>query len=119
MKKIKIYQYDNCTTCRNALKFLDKNGVSYEKISITESPPSAAELKKMLAFMDGDIRKIFNTSGLVYREMGLSEKLKTMSEDQAIALLAKHGKLIKRPFLLSSSIGTVGFKEAEWKKIFS
>jgi arsenate reductase len=70
----------------------------------------------MLGFV-GDIRKLFNTSGLVYRELKLGEKLPAMTEAQALKLLASNGKLIKRPFALSSDQGMVGFKEAEWKKL--
>jgi arsenate reductase len=116
--KLKIYEYANCSTCKKALKFLDAKKVSYEKIAIVEQPPTVAELKTMLQHVDGDIRRLFNTSGLVYREMGLSEKLKTLSETQALKLLAANGKLIKRPFALGSSDGAVGFQEAEWKKKF-
>lgn len=82
-----------------------------------DTPPSVAELKKMLGFLKGDFKKLFNTSGLQYRELGMSEKMKTLSAEQAIALLSKNGKLIKRPFFLTESHGAVGFKEDEWKKI--
>lgn len=123
---LKVYEYDKCSTCKKALKFLDAlnsdrndaRKVSYERIAIVEHPPTVTELKKMLGFV-GDIRKLFNTSGLVYRELKLGEKLPGMSEAQALKLLASNGKLIKRPFALASdhSRGLVGFKEAEWKKL--
>jgi arsenate reductase len=124
--KIKVYEYSNCSTCKKALKFLDSKKVAYEKIAIVEKPPSVAELKTMLAHLNGELRKLFNTSGQVYREMGLGEKLKDMSEAEALKLLAANGKLIKRPFVLKSgavsgalkSDGAVGFQEAEWKKKF-
>lgn len=115
---MRVYQYENCSTCKNALKFLDQKKVRYEKIAIVESPPSEAELKKMLEHVGGDLKRLFNTSGQVYREMGLGEKLGAMTTDQAIKLLAKNGKLVKRPFVLSAKFGLVGFKEAEWKKLF-
>jgi arsenate reductase len=111
---MKIFEYDKCSTCKKALKFLDQNRVSYRKIPIVETPPTEAELKKMLKFLKGDIKKLFNTSGILYREMGMSAKLKTLSEEEAIHLLAQHGKLIKRPFLLTAQAGLVGFNEAEW-----
>jgi arsenate reductase len=114
MKKLKIYEYAGCSTCKKALKFLDARGVAYEKVDITTQPPSSSELKAMLVWK-GDVRKLFNTSGLVYKEMRLSEKLPDMSEKEALALLAKNGRLVKRPFVLGAGWGTVGFKEDEWK----
>jgi arsenate reductase (glutaredoxin) len=115
--KLKIYEYSNCGTCKQALKFLDAKKASYEKIAIVETPPSIAELKSMLGHLGGELKKLFNTSGQVYREMKLGEKLPEMSEAQALKLLAANGKLIKRPFLLAPKGGAVGFKEAEWKKL--
>jgi arsenate reductase len=115
--KIKVYEYEGCSTCRKALKFLDARGVAYEKAPIVRSPPSTAELKRMLA-RAGDLKRLFNTSGVLYREMKLGDKLKTLTEDQALALLAKHGKLVKRPFVLLEDRGLLGFKEAEWSAAF-
>lgn len=113
---LKVYEYDKCSTCKKALKFLDGRKVAYERIPIVDRPPTMTELKKMLSFV-GDIRKLFNTSGLVYRELKLGEKLPSMSEAEALKLLAANGKLIKRPFALKADQGVVGFKEAEWKKL--
>lgn len=113
---MKVYEYSKCSTCRKALQFLDKKKVSYKKIDITEEPPSKAELKKMLGII-GDIKKLFNTSGLVYKEMNLSKKLPGMSEDECLTLLASNGRLIKRPFVLEGSKGVVGFDEAKWKDL--
>ena len=81
--KLTVYEYAKCSTCRKALQFLDKHGVAYEKKPIVETPPSRAELVKMLEAV-GDLRKLFNTSGELYREMKLSEKLKTMTISQAL-----------------------------------
>ncbi|MFI5361446.1 MAG: arsenate reductase family protein [Elusimicrobiota bacterium] len=114
---IKVYEYAGCSTCRKALKFLDARKISYEAVPIVEAPPSKAELKTMLRFA-GDLRRLFNTSGVLYREMGVGEKLKTMSEDDALALLSKHGKLVKRPFVLLKDRGLLGFKEDEWNAAF-
>lgn len=113
---LKIYEYANCSTCKKALKFLDARKIKYEKIAITETPPSLLELKKMLAYLKGDIRKLFNTSGLAYREMKLGEKLPSMSEADALKLLAANGKLIKRPFVLTANQGLVGFKQEKWEE---
>lgn len=113
----RIYQYEKCSTCRQALKFLDARKISYQAVPIVDQPPSLAELKEMLAKV-GDIKRLFNTSGVVYREMGLGEKLKTMSEGEALALLSKNGKLVKRPFVLLKNLGLLGFKIDEWKAAF-
>lgn len=121
MSDVKVYEYAACSTCKKALKFLESRGVSYERVPIVERPPSMAELRKMLACLvkrGGSIRGLLNTSGQVYREMKLSEKLPGMSEDQILELLAKNGKLVKRPFVMSGDIGLVGFKEEEWKRAF-
>lgn len=117
MKKLKVYEYGGCSTCKKALKFLDSRKVPYEKIDITSQAPSPAELKTMLGHVE-ELRKLFNTSGLVYKEMKLSEKLPEMSEKDALALLAGNGRLVKRPFVLGDGWGTVGFKEEEWKGRF-
>lgn len=117
MKKLKVYAYSGCSTCKNALKYLEKKKVPFEEIPIVNQPPTLAELKKMLGYYEGNLGKLFNTSGQVYREMKLGDKLKTMSESEALALLSKHGKLVKRPFVLGEKTGVVGFKEIEWKKI--
>jgi arsenate reductase len=116
--KIKVYEYERCSTCRKALKFLDARKVAYEKVPIVERPPDAAELSAMLRRLGGDIRKLFNTSGRLYREFGLSEKLKAMTAEKAIKLLSRHGKLVKRPFVLAGARGLVGFKEDEWRRVF-
>lgn len=115
-RMLKVYEYAGCSTCKNALKFLDARKVAYERIPIVEKPPTVAELKRMLAHV-GELKKLFNTSGQVYREMKLGEKLPSLSEAEALKLLAANGKLIKRPFALSATQGLVGFKEAEWKKL--
>lgn len=118
---MKVYEYSNCSTCKQALKFLDSKGVKYEKIAIVEQPPTKDELKRMLEILKADggsLKNLFNTSGVQYREQGIAEKLKNgMTETQAIDLLSKNGKLIKRPFLLGGGKGTVGFKADVWSKL--
>jgi len=113
---MKFYQYKKCSTCVKAKKFLEANEVEFKEIDITSKPPMKKELKQMLAFYDGNIRKLFNTSGMIYRELSLKDKLPTMSEKEAIDLLSSNGKLVKRPFLLGDNFGQVGFKEDEWKE---
>jgi arsenate reductase len=119
---VKIFEYSGCSTCKRALKFLDNKKVKYTKIPIVEQPPKISELKEMLKHLKKKglgIKNLFNTSGQVYREMNMSEKLKeNPSEDELLSLLSKNGKLVKRPFVLTGSDGVVGFKEDEWKKIF-
>ena len=113
-----VYQYPKCSTCRKALKWLDAAGLDYDAPDITQTPPSRAELQRMLAHYDGDLRRLFNTSGQVYRELGIKDRIQEMSNDEALDLLAGNGKLIKRPFVLTSAAGRVGFKEAEWQASF-
>lgn len=113
---MKLYQYPNCSTCRKAVKFLREKGIEFESIDITKQPPSPSELTAMLNSYGGELRKLFNTSGLQYRELNMKEKLPSMDTQEAIELLAHNGKLIKRPFLLNKSDeGKVGFKEVEWE----
>jgi arsenate reductase (glutaredoxin) len=112
---LKVYEYAKCDTCRKALKFLDSRGAAYDKTDIILQAPTKAELKAMLGYV-GDVRKLFNTSGVVYKEMKLSEKVPSMKEAEAIDLLASNGRLVKRPFVLGDGFGFVGFKEDEWKK---
>jgi arsenate reductase len=116
---LKVYEYSGCSTCKKALKFLAEHEVSFETIPIVEQPPTKGELKTMLGFLKeqgGGLKNLFNTSGLLYKEMKISEKFPKMSEDEALALLAKHGKLIKRPFLLGKNFGLVGFKQDQWEE---
>jgi arsenate reductase len=119
MPLLKIYEYAGCSTCKKALKFLDTHKIKYEAIPIVERPPTKVELKAMLSFVKaegGDLKKLFNTSGVLYREMKISEKFSRMSETEALDLLAKNGKLIKRPFVVGEDFGLLGFKEDQWKK---
>ncbi|UYL10245.1 arsenate reductase family protein [Bdellovibrio sp. SKB1291214] len=118
---LKVYEYAKCSTCVKALKFLDAKKVPYQKLPIVDKAPSQAELKKMLSALKergGSIRNLFNTSGVMYKEMKLSEKLPSITETEAIKLLSENGKLVKRPFVLSDDVALVGFKEDEWKKEF-
>lgn len=118
---LKIYEYAKCSTCVKALKFLDSKNVKYQKLPIVDKAPSQKELKEMLAALKekgGSIKNLFNTSGVLYREMEISKKLPSMTEAEAIKLLSEHGKLVKRPFVIGDDHYLVGFKEDEWKKEF-
>lgn len=111
-----VYAYQNCSTCRNALKWLEARGVAHQVKAIRETPPGPAELKAALADLGGDLRKLFNTSGMDYRALGLKERLPLMSDDEALALLARNGNLVKRPFVVGKGRTLVGFKPEEWEK---
>lgn len=113
--KLKVYQYKKCSTCQKALKFLSEKGVEFDSIPIEQKPPSLEELKLMLQCYDGNIRKLFNTSGKLYREMNIKDKLGQISEEEALKILSNEGMIVKRPFLISGQSGLVGFKESDWE----
>ena len=111
-----IYVYGKCSTCKAALLFLKESGIAFNEKEISKEPPSIAELQQMLGYQNGNLKKLFNTSGLLYKEIQLKEKLQDLSVDEAFALLNQHGMLVKRPFLLGDGFGLIGFKETEWSK---
>ena len=111
-----VYGYQKCSSCRDALKWLDARGLAYQVKPIRETPPNATELATALKAMGGDLRKLFNTSGVDYRALGLKDQLPAMSEAAAFELLSENGNLVKRPFLIGDGNVLVGFKEVEWEK---
>jgi len=115
MSSLVIYTYAKCSTCRDAVKWLQARGLAFEERPIRETPPSLPELRTMLAAQPGGLKRLFNTSGLDYRAMKMNEKLPAMSEDAALSLLTKNGNLVKRPFVLGRGVALVGFKVAEWQ----
>lgn len=116
---LKVYEYGQCGTCRKALKYLDSLGVGYKRIPIREQVPEVSDILVMLDAYQGNVRKLFNTSGQTYREMGVKEKLDALTTDEVIALLRSNGNLIKRPFVIGDDVAVVGFKQADWDSIFS
>ncbi|MDQ0416141.1 arsenate reductase [Croceifilum oryzae] len=110
-----MYEYPKCGTCRNAVKYLQQHNVSFEDHHIVEAPPSVEQLRKMVDVSGLPIQKFFNTSGKKYRELGLSQKLKEMTDDEKLALLASDGMLIKRPLVTDGKKVTIGFKESEFE----
>jgi arsenate reductase (glutaredoxin) len=116
--KPKVYVYRGCDTCRKALKFLTEQGVDFQEVPIREQPPTKAELKRMLDVYGGELRRLFNTSGMDYKALNMKEKLPTLSVEEALTLLNKTGNLVKRPFALTDKGGVVGFKAEEWAKLF-
>ena len=111
---IKIYCYFKCTTCKKALKWLDDNKIEYKLIDIKEDHPDEKLLRKLYKKSGLPLRKFFNTSGQLYRELELSKKLPDMSEDEMYKLLASDGMLVKRPLLITDEKVLTGFKEADW-----
>lgn len=111
---IKVYCYSKCSTCRKALKWLDDKGIKYESIDIKTEHPDENTLRMYYERSGLPLKKFFNTSGMQYREMGLSKKLPDMSEDEQLALLASDGMLVKRPLVVSDGFVLTGFKEEEW-----
>jgi arsenate reductase (glutaredoxin) len=111
---LKVYTYKACSTCRKAIKHLQQAGVEAQEIPIREQPPTLAELKRMLATFDGDIKQLFNRSGQDYRALNLKDKLPGMSEKEALALLASNGNLVRRPFAFIGKNGVVGYDKEAW-----
>jgi arsenate reductase len=111
---MQVYAYEGCSTCRKALAYLKSTGREFKLIPIRETPPTKAELRRMLKLYQGKVQRLFNASGQDYRALGLGAKLPQMTDEQAIDLLSKNGNLVKRPFVLVGNTGAVGFREAEW-----
>ena len=111
---IKVYCYSRCTTCKKALKWLDEKNIGHTVIDIKEDHPDEETLRKYYAMSGLPLKRFFNTSGMQYRELGLSKKLPDMSEDEQLALLATDGMLVKRPLLVGDDFVLTGFKEGEW-----
>ena len=113
-KMNKVYCYPRCTTCKKAVKWLEENGIDYEYKHIVEETPSKEDIKKYYKESGLPLKRFFNTSGNVYKELNLKEKLAKMSEDEQFELLASNGMVLKRPLLVGKDFVLVGFKEAEW-----
>lgn len=107
--------YPKCTTCQKAKKWLDENNIKYTERHIVENNPSYQELKAWYEKSGFPLKKFFNTSGLLYKEMELKSKLPLMSEDEKLKLLATNGMLVKRPIAVAGEKIFVGFKESEWE----
>lgn len=114
MTRLRIYTLANCDTCRRAVKWLKARGLAFEERAIRETPPTLAELRAMLAAQQGERRRLFNVSGRDYRELRLGEKLPTLTDSEALGLLAGSGSLVKRPFLVGVGVALVGFDEPVW-----
>ena len=107
-------EYPKCTTCKKAKKWLEEQGKEFVDRNIKEENPSAAELKEWIQKSGLPVKNFFNTSGILYKDMELKNKLPNMSEEEQIALLATDGMLVKRPIVVDGDTVLVGFKEIEW-----
>ncbi len=113
---MKFICYPKCTTCQKAQKWLDENGIEYELRNIKENKPTLEELEEWHNKSGLPLKKLFNTSGLLYKSMGLKDKLPQMNEDEMLSLLSTDGMLVKRPILVFNDLVLIGFKESEWKE---
>jgi len=107
--------YPKCSTCKKAMNWLDEHNVEFDQRHIVEENPTIDELRLWHKMSDLPLRRFFNTSGMLYRDMGLKDKLPNMSEDEMYELLASNGMLVKRPLLVLDDTVLVGFKEKEWE----
>ena len=110
-------EYPKCSTCKKAKAWLESNGVAFDDRHIVEENPTAEELKIWWQMSGLPLKKFFNTSGLLYKELQLKDKLPEMSEDEMIELLSTNGMLVKRPLVIGDDFVLVGFKEAEWDRL--
>lgn len=109
--------YPKCSTCQKAKKWLDEHNLEYTERHIVENNPSYEELKTWHGKSGLALKKFFNTSGLLYKEMELKNKLPSMSEEEQLKLLATNGMLVKRPIVVDGEKVLVGFKESEWESL--
>lgn len=112
-------EYPKCTTCKKAKKWLDDNGFSYTDRHIVENKPTAEEIKEWHQKSGLELKKFFNTSGLLYKSMNLKDKLPTMSDEEKYELLASNGMLVKRPVLVDGDRVLLGFKAEKWEDSFN
>ena len=113
---ITVYCYHKCTTCQKAIRWLDERNIAYKAVDIKTAHPDEDTLRRLHQLSGLPLRKFFNTSGMLYREFKLSQKLPDMSEEEMFALLASDGMLVKRPLVVAGDTILLGFKEEAWKK---
>ncbi|MBQ4563619.1 MAG: arsenate reductase family protein [Lachnospiraceae bacterium] len=111
-----VLVYRRCSTCLKALSWLEERGVKFEERPIVEENPTYEELKAWYTASGLPLKKFFNTSGLLYKELGLKDKLPKMSEDEQLRLLATNGMLVKRPLVIGDGFVLTGFREKEWEE---
>lgn len=108
-------EYPKCSTCKKAKKWLDDHNIKYEDRHIIDNNPTFDELKEWYHKSNLDIKRFFNTSGMLYKEMNLKDKLPNMNEDEMLEILSTNGMLVKRPLIISNDVILTGFKEKEWE----
>lgn len=108
-------EYPKCSTCKKAKNWLDDHNIKYEDRHIIENNPTFDELKEWYHKSNLDIKRFFNTSGMLYKEMNLKDKLPNMNEDEMLEILSTNGMLVKRPLIISNDVILTGFKEKEWE----
>ena len=113
---MQFIEYPTCTTCQKAKKWLEEKGIDFQDRNIKTENPTKDELAAWLKKSGLPLKRFFNTSGMLYKEMGLKDKLPGMSEEEQLTLLAQDGMLVKRPLLVGDDFVLTGFKEAEWKE---
>lgn len=117
MTNVLFLEYPKCSTCKKAKKWLDDHGVSYEDRHIVEDNPTVEELKAWHERSELPLRRFFNTSGILYRELGVKNRFEEgMTDEEAFDLLATNGMLVKRPLVVGKDFVLVGFKEAQWEE---
>jgi arsenate reductase len=114
---VNVYCYSKCSTCKKAIRYLKEQMIDFATIDIKEDNPDKKTLKKAIDISGLPVRKFFNTSGNLYKEMGLSTKLPQIDEDEMLDLLSSDGMLVKRPLLISDNSALIGFKEDQWKEV--
>ena len=117
MSKVLFVAYPKCSTCKKAEKWLQDQGIDYELRNIKEENPGKEELREWYQKSGLDIKRFFNTSGMLYRQMQLKDRLADMSEEEKLELLASDGMLVKRPILIRGNRVLVGFREKEWEDL--
>ena len=110
--------YPKCSTCQKAKKWLEENNIEFNSRHIVENNPSKEELKTWIALSKEPIKKFFNTSGILYREMNLKEKVAEGNEEELLDILSSNGMLVKRPLVITEDIVLIGFKEPKWAEYF-
>ena len=108
-------EYPKCSTCKKAKKWLDDHNIKYEDRHIIDNNPTFDELKEWYHKSNLDIKRFFNTSGMLYKEMNLKDKLPNMNEDEMLEILSTNGMLVKRPLIITDDVMLIGFKEKEWE----
>ena len=115
--KMLVLVYRKCSTCIKALKWLEANNIAFEERPIVEQNPTYEELKAWHQMSGLPLKKFFNTSGMIYKEMKLKDKLPEMSEEEQLQLLATNGMLVKRPLVVGEDYVLTGFKENKWAEV--